>query len=155
MNRLHTYKAKIEWTGNTGSGTASYQSYERSFQLHIEGKPPLSGSSDPAFRGDHSKYNPEELFLAAISSCHMLWYLHLCSAEGIVVTQYSDSPTGTMLENEDGGGHFTEVVLHPKVTIAEASKTDLAQSLHHRANELCFIANSLNFKVKHQAIIYA
>lgn len=140
------------WTGNTGSGTAGYQSYERSHVLQTIGKPDIPGSSDPSFRGDKSRYNPEEMLVASLSSCHMLWYLHLCSANGIVVVDYVDHATGTMTETADGGGYFSEVTLHPEVTITDASLKDKANALHQKANELCFIANSVKFPVHHKAI---
>lgn len=148
----HLYKTSITWTGNTGVGTENYRAYERSHVIAVEGKPDINASSDPAFRGDPGKYNPEELFLASLSSCHMLWYLHLCAEAGVVVVAYSDQATGTMEENENGG-HFTGVTLNPVVVVKEASMIEKASSLHHRANELCFIANSVNFPVQHKSEI--
>lgn len=140
------------WTGNTGNGTASYQSYERSHLLQATGKPDIPGSSDPSFRGDKTRYNPEEMLVASLSSCHMLWYLHLCSVACVVVVEYVDHATGVMTETPDGGGYFSEVILHPEVTIANASQIDKANELHKKANELCFIANSVKFPVHHQPI---
>ncbi len=110
-------------------------------------------SSDPSFRGDKSKHNPEELLVASLSSCHMLWYLHLCSDAGIVVTSYQDAATGTMEENPDGSGQFTEVVLHPVVELTDAAKAGLARELHHKVSQMCFIARSCNFPVKHEPLI--
>jgi len=149
----HHYQASIKWTGNLGQGTGNYRSYERSHTIAIDGKPDISGSSDPAFRGDKTRHNPEELLLSSLSACHLLWYLHLCSEAGVIVTDYTDHATGTMVETENGGGHFTEVTLHPIVTIEEASMMDKARELHKKANELCFIANSVNFPVFHQPVI--
>ncbi len=111
---------------------------------------PIPGSSDPAFRGDGSRYNPEELLVAALSGCHMLWVLHLCTEAGIVVTAYEDSPVGTMRENQDGSGEFTAVVLHPRMTIVDGSQIEQARSLHQRAHQMCFIARSVNFRVSHE-----
>lgn len=145
----HHYQLELNWTGNLGEGTKSYKTYHRSYSISINGKATLHGSSDPAFRGDASKYNPEELFLMSLSSCHMLWYLHLCSNEGIVVQEYTDHATGTMEENADGSGKFTEVVLHPKVKIINQDQIQQANALHHKANQMCFIANSCNFPVIH------
>ncbi len=145
----HIYKSTLNWTGNTGRGTEGYSSYERSYTIKIKGKAVLDGSSDPAFRGDATKHNPEELFLVSISSCHMLWYLHLCSVNKIVVLEYEDEATGTMEEDNDGSGRFTEVVLHPAVKVSDQSMIEKASSLHKQANEKCFIANSCNFKIKH------
>jgi len=108
-------------------------------------------SSDPAFRGDATKYNPEELLLASVSSCHMLWYLHLCTTEGISVLAYEDSPVGIMIENEDGSGHFTEITLHPSITLSDDKMKSRADELHEKANKHCFIANSCNFPIHHKA----
>lgn len=148
----HHYSTDIDWTGNEGSGTSDYTSYKRNYLISSDGKPTIEGSSDPAFRGDRSKYNPEELFLASISSCHMLWYLHLCSENRIIVTSYTDNAKGTMTETKDGGGHFTEVTLYPVVTVTEISMIETANELHKRANELCFIANSCNFPIHHKPV---
>ena len=150
----HEYNIQLEWTGNTGEGTKSYKGYERSHRVIIPNKPLIECSSDPAFRGDPSKHNPEEMLVASLSSCHMLWYLHLCSDNGIVVINYRDNATGTMIEDTNGG-KFTEVVLHPQVTISDATKIDLANSLHENANKKCFISNSCNFPVRHKPVCVA
>ncbi len=149
MEKQHSYKATIKWTGNKGNGTDSYSSYERSHEIIIENKMDILGSSDPAFSGDKTKHNPEELLLSSLSSCHMLWYLHLCAEEGIVVTDYIDTATGTMVETSNGGGKFTEVTLNPSVIVTDEQMVVKANALHKKANELCFIANSVNFPVKH------
>lgn len=142
----HHYKLKITWTGNKGQGTKEYQGYERSHIISAEGKPDLLATADPQFRGDPTKYNPEELLVAALSSCHMLSYLHLCAVNKIVVTAYLDNPVGTMVL-EAGAGHFTNVTLHPVITITDGSRVEEARKLHHVAHEKCFIANSVNFPV--------
>lgn len=153
MKGEHKYSLQLTWTGNRGSGTSGYRDYDRAHTITIDGKPEIKGSSDPAFRGDATRYNPEELLVASLSSCHMLWYLHLCAEAGVVVTDYQDFASGTMKETPDGGGRFTEVTLFPTVTIAEANHRDLANQLHGRAHQLCFIANSVNFPVLHQPTI--
>ncbi len=145
----HHYNVTIQWTGNKGTGTDNYKNYERSHQIIIENKPDISGSSDPAFRGDKTKHNPEELLVATLSSCHMLWYLHLCAEAGIIVLDYNDNATGIMVETSNGGGKFSEVTLNPVVTVSDNSMVDKANKLHKKANELCFIANSVNFPVIH------
>ncbi len=150
MERKHSYYVSSTWTGNNGNGTSDYRSYERSHIVFAENKSPIDCSSDPAFRGDISKYNPEELFLAALSGCHMLSYLHLCAVAGIIVTGYVDHASGTMEETAEGGGQFTEVTLWPTVTITDESKMEMANDLHHKANEICFIANSCNFPIVHK-----
>lgn len=149
MNKQHHYKLTVQWTGNTGEGTLNYKAFERSHTIIAEHKPEIQASSDPLFRGDKTKYNPEEMLVASISSCHMLWYLHLCSTNGIVVTDYTDHATGTMTETENGGGKFTEITLHPMVSITDAGLVEKANALHQQANALCFIANSVNFPVHH------
>jgi organic hydroperoxide reductase OsmC/OhrA len=150
MSTQHHYKTTITWTGNTGTGTDGYQQYERSHTVEVEGKPILYGSSDKAFRGDRSKYNPEDLLLASLSACHMLWYLHLCAEEGVVVVAYADRATGVMAEIKNGGGKFTEATLNPLVLVKEPSMVEKAKQLHTKANELCFIASSVNFPVRHR-----
>jgi organic hydroperoxide reductase OsmC/OhrA len=154
MNKQHHYKARIIWTGNKGEGTKNYRSYARSHEISIKNKLVIEASSDPSFLGDSSKYNPEELFLASLSSCHMLWYLHLCADNGITVIEYVDDATGTMEANENGG-RFTEVILHPQVTITDSKQIDAANELHHKANKYCYIANSCNFPVKHFPVCIA
>ena len=147
----HAYKLTLEWTGNSGTGTDHYRSYKRDHTIRIANKPDLLGSSDPTFRGDPSRHNPEDLLLAALSACHMMSYLHVCVMNGIVVTAYTDNATGSMETADDGSGHFTQVVLHPEVVVSDASMIDKANELHHKAHELCFIANSVNFPVRCEA----
>ncbi|HWY38194.1 MAG TPA: OsmC family protein [Bacteroidia bacterium] len=149
MAKEHHYKANVTWTGNKGEGTKDYKAYERNYTISIENKPDMYGSADTPFRGDGTKYNPEDLLLTSLSVCHMLWFLHFCADNGIIVTAYTDKPTGTMIENTGGGGRFTEVTLHPVVTITDNTQIEKANSLHAEANKKCFIANSCNFPVKH------
>ncbi|ACU02679.1 MULTISPECIES: OsmC family protein [Pedobacter] len=150
MAKVHQYQATLTWAGNKGSGTMDYRSYDRSYIISIANKPDILGSSDSAFLGDKTKHNPEDLLLASLSSCHMLWYLHLCSQQEIIVMEYKDTPIGSMLEKPDGSGHFTEVTLNPVVVITDASQIEKANALHEQANKMCFIANSCNFPIKHQ-----
>lgn len=145
--KQHTYTVRLDWTGNDGAGTRDYRSYRRDHTLAAAGKPVLPASSDPAFRGDPTRYNPEELLVASLSSCHMLWYLHLCAVNHIVVTAYHDDPVGQMDERPDGSGAFTRVLLRPTVTISADSDAGRAAALHHDAHRYCFIANSVNFPV--------
>lgn len=148
--KSHHYRTNITWSGNRGEGTVDYRSYDRSYIVSIDGKPALKGSADPGFRGDRKKYNPEELFLASLSACHMLWYLHHCADEGIRVLSYKDQAKGVMEEMENGSGRFTEVILHPGVTIKNTDNLEKALQLHRMANKMCFIANSCNFPVRHE-----
>lgn len=154
MSHTHLYSVKLNWTGNTGTGTASYETYKRDHVVEVNAKPVILLSSDPSFRGDANRYNPEELFLASLSSCHMLWFLHLCAVNDVVVNAYSDEATGTM-EETDFGGRFTEVVLQPSVIVAKESMVPKANELHAEANRKCFIANSCNFPVLHRSVCYS
>jgi len=149
----HIYRCELEWTGNDGQGTKTYSSYRRDHVVRVNGKPPIGASSDPTFRGDKTRYNPEELLVASLSSCHMLWYLHLCAVNNITVLEYRDSAEGVMRENQDGSGEFTGVTLKPQVRIAEASKLAEAEGLHHKAHSLCFISRSVNFPVETSATV--
>jgi organic hydroperoxide reductase OsmC/OhrA len=153
MGREHRYGATITWTGNLGEGTAGYRSYSRDHEVSHAGKPTLPGSSDPAFRGDPARWNPEELLVAALAQCHMLWFLHLCAVNGIAVTSYTDDAQGTMAEGADGGGEFTSVTLHPQAAIADPSQAGRALELHHQAHRLCFIARSVSFPVSCEPVI--
>lgn len=147
MTHTYRYALTVDWTGNLGTGTDHYRSYKRDHMIRIAGKPDLAGSSDPAFRGDPSRHNPEDMLVAALSTCHMMSYLHVCAINGVVVIGYTDHATGTMETLSDGSGRFLEVTLHPEVTVRDADMIAKAEELHHKAHELCFIANSVNFPV--------
>lgn len=152
--KTHQYSIKIEWTGNKGSGTFDYRAYSRDHIIsNAKKETVINGSSDSAFYGDDTRYNPEDLLIASLSSCHMLWYLHLCVNHGIIVVDYTDYTEGILEENTDGSGQFKEVTLKPTVIISKEENKELALQLHEKANEMCFIANSCNFEVKHQPTI--
>ena len=151
--RAHGYELTTVWTGNRGEGTRSPRAYARDHEVRIAGKPVLQASSDPAFSGDPGRHNPEELLVAALSTCHMLWFLDLCARSRTVVVAYEDRASGRMEEDADGGGAFTEVVLRPRVAVADAAMRDTAQAQHARAAELCFIARSVNFPVRHEPTV--
>jgi organic hydroperoxide reductase OsmC/OhrA len=146
--KTHRYSVTVNWTGNRGSGTSGYRAYGRDHTIAAAGKPPIAGSSDPAFQGDPARWNPEEMLVASVSTCHQLWYLHLASAAGIRVVGYEDRPVGVMAEDPDGSGRFTGVALQPIVTIAAGGDPIKAAALHHDAHAKCFIANSVNFPVE-------
>lgn len=147
MSRPHRYRVDVVWTGNRGSGTDGYRNYSRNHVIRVPGKPELAGSSDPTFRGDATRHNPEDMLVAALSTCHMLSYLHMATVAGVVVTDYRDAAEGTMVTDGDGG-HFNEVVLRPVVTITAASDPARAEAAHEAAHHACFIANSVNFPVR-------
>jgi organic hydroperoxide reductase OsmC/OhrA len=155
MSKAHHYSLQLNWTGNKGEGTRRYRSYARDYTVELEGKPPLPGSADPAFLGDATRHNPEDLFLASVSSCHMLWYLHLCSTAGIIVTAYRDEAEGVMDENPDGSGQFSSVTLKPFVTITDPARKAEAKALHDKVGALCFIARSINVPILHEVTILA
>ena len=151
-HREHHYPVTVTWTGNQGTGTSGYKAYRRDHAIESAGKPPIPGSSDPAFLGDKTRWNPEDLLVASTSACHKLWYLHLCAEAGIAVLAYVDEAEGTMVEGAKG--RFTQIVLRPRVTVRAGDDVELAGRLHHEAHEQCFIANSLNFPVRCDASIH-
>lgn len=148
MNHEHHYELRATWTGNRGEGTLNPRSYDRSHTVSIKGKPDQFLTTDNPAVGDKTKLNPEDLLVTALSSCHMLSYLYVCALEGIVITEYADHATGIMVENEKGGGSFKEVTLNPVFSVASESMRERAIELHHKAHEVCFIANSVNFEVR-------
>jgi organic hydroperoxide reductase OsmC/OhrA len=145
--KTHSYDVRVAWTGNTGVGTAGYADYRRDTVTTAGDKDGLLGSSDPNFRGDPARWNPEELLLTSLSQCHLLWYLDLVARAGVVVTDYVDEPSATMVLNSDGSGQFQRVVLRPSVTITDPDDRSRALELHSRAHDMCFIARSVNFPV--------
>ncbi|MEL6997478.1 MAG: OsmC family protein [Pseudomonadota bacterium] len=152
MARTHTYTATITWTGNRGEGTANYRAYGREHEIAIDGKPTIPGSADAAFLGDAARWNPEDMLLSSISTCHMLWFLHLASDAGWVVESYEDRANAEMRMNADGSGQFTSATLHPVVTLS-AGDPALSDDLHHKAHAMCFIARSLNIDVTCEATV--
>lgn len=152
--KTHHYKLLISWTGNTGSGTRTLRSYSRNHDVMAVGLETIAASSDPAFRGDPARWNPEQLFLASIAQCHMLWYLGIAAEAGIVVTAYEDHPTGIMIEEANGAGQFESVTLRPFVTITPDSDLALSKSLHDRVGEYCFIARSINTPIHHEVTVH-
>ena len=153
MKHEHSYAITVEWIGNRGPGTSSLDAYSRDHEVRCPGKATLMGSSDPAFRGDRSRYNPEDLLVASLSACHMLWYLSLCAVKQIVVTSYLDEATGTLVEQADGTGKMSLVLLRPVVHLAQGFDVHRAFELHADAHRMCFIANSVNFPVLHSPVI--
>jgi len=147
MVKEHYYNLITQWTGNKGAGTKDYRAYTRGYRISSAGKDDILASADPAFLGDSSKYNPEEFLLAAISSCHMLWFLHLCADSGVIVVDYVDNANATMIESSAGGGQFKEVILNPIISVSEASMISKLDTIHELAHKKCFISNSVNFPV--------
>ena len=153
ITKTHIYETTVRWMGNNGTGTSSYTAYQRDHEISSDGKPAILGSADPAFRGDATRYNPEELLVASLAQCHMLWYLHLCTKAGVVVVAYEDHARGSMVEHPDGSGEFASATLAPAVVVAEASMVAVAAQLHDEVHRYCFIARSVNFPVGHDATI--
>lgn len=143
----HDYTAQVTWTGNTGAGTAHYRAYQRRWQVQTPGKPVIECSNDPMLGGDPTLHNPEDMLLAALSACHMLWFLHLASEAGLVVTSYSDNPIGVGYCEPNGAGRFLSATLHPEITLASGSDPAAADALHARIHDVCFIARSVAFPV--------
>ncbi len=146
--REHRYAVNLQWTGNTGPGTSSYTSYSRNHDIQCAGKPPIACSADPAFRGDGTRYNPEELFVAAVAACHELWFLHLCANKGLILTAYEDHAEGRMEEGGEAPGRFVRVTLHPQATFASPADPEVVRALHAEAHRLCYVANTLNCPVE-------
>ncbi|WP_432557642.1 OsmC family protein [Granulicoccus sp. GXG6511] len=144
----HTYALDLTWTGNLGTGTSGYREYARDVLARSDGRPDLELSADKPFRGDPARWNPEVLLLAALSECHLLSLLHVAVMHGVTVVAYEDSPIGTM-QQEGIGGHFTEVLLRPRVTITDPAHVALMEQIHREAGAACFIASSMNFPVRH------
>jgi len=155
QNRMKAerYAARVEWTGNRGTGTDAYASYGRNYRVTIAGKPQLDGSAAAMFRGDPALHNPEELFIAAVSACHMLLYLALCARSGVRVLEYEDDASGTLVLHSDGGGRLSEIVLAPVVTLAPDADEALALKLHDTAHQRCFIANSCSVPIVFSPIL--
>jgi organic hydroperoxide reductase OsmC/OhrA len=151
----HHYSLAVQWTGNLGEGTSSYRGYSRDHDIVIPGLPVLKGSADPTFHGDRDRYNPEQLLLAALAQCHMLSFLHVAVRHGVVVTDYRDEATGRLRLNQDGSGQFESVTLNPRVTVADPAHVELSGQLHREANQVCFIARSVNFPVLHSPVTVA
>lgn len=148
MHDRHDYQVTVIWTGNPGPGTVAYNAYSRAFELESDGKHAIAGSSDPTFRGDAGRWNPEELLVGSLSACHKLWFLHLAAVAGVVVTAYVDHAEGTLLTTPGvESGRFELVVLRPEVTLTYDSDISLVPALHDDAHRRCFIANSVNFSV--------
>jgi organic hydroperoxide reductase OsmC/OhrA len=152
--RPHVCATRLRWVGPRQGATTSYKTYSRDYTIEADGKPELCGSADPHFLGDGTRYNPEDLLVAALSACHLLSYLAECARAGIAVVSYEDDARGEMTLI-DGVMRFREVVLHPKVAVADEARIDEALALHERAHALCFIANSVNFPVHHYAAVTA
>lgn len=143
----HHYTVNVTWTGNTGEGTSTPNGYSKNHEVRIQGKHVIEASSDPAFAGDPDRHNPEEMLVATLSQCHMLWFLSRCAKHGVTVTAYSDDAIGTMVEHREGGGEFTSVTLRPRISLKQDVDPDLLAHLHEEAHRLCFIARSVNFPV--------
>jgi len=153
MSKTHDYSSRLVWNGNLGAGTSTYSGYGRDYTVMVAGKPDMRGSADPMFRGSRELHNPEDLFVASISSCHMLSYLALCARQGVSVIAYEDNATGTLALDEAWNGRFEQVTLNPVVTIADGDKEALALAFHDEAHRSCFIASSCSVPIHHLAKI--
>lgn len=147
----HDYTSTVTWTGNRGTGTSAYRAYDRTWEVRTPGKPVIKCSNDPLLGGDPTLHNPEDLLLSALSSCHMLWYLHLASDAGIAVQAYEDMPLGVGESAPDGTGRFLRAVLRPMITVPAGTDLMLADDIHHQISAKCFVARSVNFPVEYAA----
>ena len=150
MSHAHDFEARVVWTGNRGEGTSHYRAYDRSWEVRTPGKPPIACSNDPRLGGDPTLHNPEDMLIAALSACHMLWYLHLASEAGIKVLAYEDDPVGHGESEPSGAGRFTGATLRPRVTVAAGTDLKRAEQVHHEIGKVCFIARSVNFPVRYE-----
>ena len=150
MAKLHNFTSSIIWTGDRGEGTRVYKGYDRTWDIALPGKDIIHCSNDPVLGGDPTKMNPEDLLISALSACHMLWYLHLASNAGIVVTGYRDDPIGQGETLPNGAGRFLAAVLRPKISMQEGADLKFAGELHNQVHDFCFIARSVNFPVSYE-----
>lgn len=150
MARPHDFTAVIEWTGNRGEGTRSYRGYDRTWNIAQPGKAIIACSNDPLLGGDSSKMNPEDLLIASLAACHMLWYLHLASSAGLSVVSYRDEALGSGESERDGTGRFLSATLRPSITLEKGTDLELAHALHHEVHKHCFIARSVKFPVRYE-----
>jgi len=150
----HRFESRLIWTGAAKGPTVDYATYSRECRVEFPGKPAIMLSSAAVFRGDPVLHDPEDLLVAALSTCHFLSYVALCARRGVHVTAYEDEAVGVMSRPPEAKTfRFTDVLLKPRVTIASDSDAELARALHEKAHEECFIAASVNFPVRHEATI--
>ena len=145
MGFKHVFKANLDWLFSEKEAATLTKSHT----ITINDKPVLNVSAAKAFKGDPALYNPEDLLLSSVVSCHMMSYLYVCKQNDIEVVSYTDKAEATLEVLADGSGRFTVIKLNPKVRITNKDKIVEAQSLHKKANQLCFIANSCNFPILH------
>lgn len=150
----HDYTSRVIWTGNRGTGTSSYKAYDRTWNITAEGKPVVECSNDPLLGGDPTKMNPEDLLISALSACHMLWYLHLASEAGIVVSHYEDNPNAVGETGPGGAGRFLSAELRPDIHVQAGADLAEAEAIHHRIHKVCYIARSVNFPVTYRPRFY-
>lgn len=150
MTHRHDFPARVVWTGNTGQGNRSYRGYQRTWTLATAGKPEVHCSNDPLLGGDPTLHNPEDILIAALASCHMLWFLHLASNAGVIVEAYEDNAVGIGESEPSGKGRFVEAILKPRITVAPGTDTQKADEIHHDIHNHCFIARSVNFPVRYE-----
>ena len=137
---MHTYTARLDWSGSTGVG---YESYERTHTVRCdEAEATLTLSSDPVFLGDPSLLDPEQLLVAAASSCQLLSFLAGAARARIDVLEYTDDAEGTMDDSEQPAW-VQRIVLHPRIVVAPGTSEDRVRRLVELGHRHCFIANSL------------
>jgi organic hydroperoxide reductase OsmC/OhrA len=150
VSKQHAYTSSIVWTGDRGEGTKSYRGYDRTWEIRTPGKPVIACSNDPLLGGDPGLPNPEDLLLSTLSACHMLWYLHLASAAGIVVMTYRDEPEGIGETSPNGAGRFLRATLRPTISVKAGADLARAEAIHHEVHQFCFIARSVSFPIAYE-----
>ncbi len=151
---MSEHKATINWT-HTG-GEFNFNSYTRNHTWTFANGVTIEGSAAPAYKGDDSKTDPEEAFVASLASCHMLTFLALCTKAKLKVASYTDEAVGHLEKIEGSKLAITRVELHPKITFEGDEPTqDKLDELHHNAHDLCFIANSVTTEVTVQPPVTA
>ncbi|HEX5355958.1 MAG TPA: OsmC family protein [Aquabacterium sp.] len=147
----HRYTAETIW--HRGDQPFTDKRYSRAHLLRFDGGIEVPGSSSPLSvplpMSIEAAVDPEEAFVSAISSCHMLWFLSIACQRGLVVDSYHDAAEGVMTRNEQGRMAVTHVTLRPRIVFAEATQpdADAVMTMHHEAHEACFIANSVKSEI--------
>jgi organic hydroperoxide reductase OsmC/OhrA len=147
MASEHEFSCQTEWTGNRGEGTSGLRKFDRTWSISTPGRAVVEGSADPQFGGKADRPNPEDLLMASLSACHMLWYLHLATVAGIVVQSYVDKPVGYGEVEKSGVGRFLRATLRPHIVLAAGTDQAKADAIHHEIHKYCFIARSVNFPI--------
>jgi len=150
---MHEYRAQVDWQRDEREAFTDNR-YHRGHRLRFDGGADVPGSSAPSSvplpYSDPAAIDPEEMFVASLASCHMLWFLGLAAKQKLKVDRYLDDAVGVMEPNAEGRMAVTLVTLRPRVWFSGQPQPDAAalQALHHEAHEACYIANSVKAEVR-------